>query len=310
MKKVRVLVGWLGLAAWVLGCGDSGLAAGPTADTARLQVRLAYAGVEGPAAKLAQADQVRVMLFHLHDLHGGGDQSGDQITGAGGTGDIRVRVSWTTDEDIDLFVFLPNGEQIYFGDKVSPGGYGELDIDDIPLLDHVSHAGPHAENFFVPAGQALAGAYQVQVISQGDIDEPTEVTAEIFDGNTTQNFLATVASGDFWDVFAFSRAGKLAAVRQEIDREYWSGRDPDDWSEWIGYAQTVRGLGGGPEKDVELQIVGDEARGTLRVRSGEKFILVGVFRQGGLTHIGETSILAYPGDISQASVALQPFEGG
>ena len=46
----------------------------------------------------------------------------------GQTGDVAFRLTWSTAEDLDLYVREPSGEVIYFGNSVSDTN-GQLDVD-------------------------------------------------------------------------------------------------------------------------------------------------------------------------------------
>jgi hypothetical protein len=45
-----------------------------------------------------------------------------------GTGLLQISLSWNQPNDMDLYLIQPDGEQIYFGNKISENG-GELDVD-------------------------------------------------------------------------------------------------------------------------------------------------------------------------------------
>ena len=74
-----------------------------------------------------------------------------------GTGDVQVSVSWTGATDVDLHVFAPDGEEIYFAHKVGASG-GRLDLDSNPgcSIDNVNN-----ENVVWPVGAAPSGTYRV-----------------------------------------------------------------------------------------------------------------------------------------------------
>jgi len=76
-----------------------------------------------------------------------------------GTGDVQVSVSWTGASDVDLHVYDPNGEQVYFGNPASASG-GALDLDSNAAcnIDNVNN-----ENIVWPVGGAPRGEYRVVV---------------------------------------------------------------------------------------------------------------------------------------------------
>lgn len=76
-----------------------------------------------------------------------------------GTGDVQVTLRWDNPVDLDLHVFDPLGEEIYFSQHTSQSG-GTLDVD--------ANAGctddRPVENVFWPTGGAPFGTYQVNVV--------------------------------------------------------------------------------------------------------------------------------------------------
>jgi len=84
--------------------------------------------------------------------------------------------------------------------------------------------------------------------------------------------------------------------------------DPNDWLAWAAYLQQRLGLNENPERSAVLRIERELARGSLRVRAGEKHLFVGRFRSGTLTHTGEARVVALPGKVNAAVVEIAPFE--
>ncbi len=76
-----------------------------------------------------------------------------------GTGDVQISVAWTGASDVDLHVFDPSGERIYFGNKTAASG-GTLDLDSNPACDIDNK---NNENIVFPVGSAPAGEYRVVV---------------------------------------------------------------------------------------------------------------------------------------------------
>ena len=76
-----------------------------------------------------------------------------------GTGDVQVSVAWTGASDVDLHVFDPAGEEIFFGNKTAASG-GRLDLDSNPACDIDNK---NNENVVFPTGAAPAGEYRVVV---------------------------------------------------------------------------------------------------------------------------------------------------
>ena len=76
-----------------------------------------------------------------------------------GSGDVQITLFWNNLADMDLIVQEPNGNEIYFGDPVSPDG-GQLDVDsNYPCGENTNFA----ENIYWPTGQAPTGSYLVAV---------------------------------------------------------------------------------------------------------------------------------------------------
>lgn len=76
-----------------------------------------------------------------------------------GTGDIQVSLTFSQQDDVDLAVVDPNGDEVFFGDREIPSG-GELDLDANPIcLDPRGNA----ENITWPTGSAIPGNYDVYV---------------------------------------------------------------------------------------------------------------------------------------------------
>jgi hypothetical protein len=87
-----------------------------------------------------------------------------------GTGDVGVTLSWATEDDLDLHVTDPSGEEIYYGHRTSASG-GVLDVD-----SNAGCANPQSlpvENIFWGTGAAPQGTYTVRVdywCGSGDVD--------------------------------------------------------------------------------------------------------------------------------------------
>jgi uncharacterized protein YfaP (DUF2135 family) len=81
-----------------------------------------------------------------------------------GTGDVQVSVAWTGESDVDLHVFDPSGEEVYFGNLESASG-GTLDLDSNPAcnIDNKNN-----ENIVWPLNGAPAGEYRVNVVYYDD----------------------------------------------------------------------------------------------------------------------------------------------
>jgi hypothetical protein len=81
-----------------------------------------------------------------------------------GSGDVQVSVAWTGASDVDLHVFDPSGDEVYFGRPEVPSG-GTLDLDSNPAcnIDNKNN-----ENIVWPLNGAPAGEYRVIVVYYDD----------------------------------------------------------------------------------------------------------------------------------------------
>jgi hypothetical protein len=85
-----------------------------------------------------------------------------------GTGDVQISISWTGASDVDLHVFDPSGEEVYWANRVAASG-GELDLDSNPgcTIDNTNN-----ENIVWASGTAPAGEYRVVVDYWADCGVP------------------------------------------------------------------------------------------------------------------------------------------
>jgi hypothetical protein len=75
-----------------------------------------------------------------------------------GSGDVQVTLRWDNPVDMDLHVFDPSGEEIWFGNTESASG-GQLDVDSNAFC-----SGDYpVENVYWPTGDAPFGTYEVYV---------------------------------------------------------------------------------------------------------------------------------------------------
>ena len=97
-----------------------------------------------------------------------------------GTGGLQISLSFNNDKDVDLHVIEPNGEHIYYANRISPNG-GWLDLDSNPACsyDHVNN-----ENVFYNDTTAYIepGTYQVYAVMWRNCDPtiPTNYVVTVF----------------------------------------------------------------------------------------------------------------------------------
>jgi len=85
--------------------------------------------------------------------------SADRVLDRGGRiGAVNVILTWNSEDDLDLDVICPTGEQIYFSDKTKCGGTLDIDANSgsNPMTSPV-------ENITWPQGAAPPGVYKVEV---------------------------------------------------------------------------------------------------------------------------------------------------
>jgi hypothetical protein len=85
--------------------------------------------------------------------------TGNEFTAQIGAGDVQVTLSWNNLDDMDLWIYEPNGEVIYYGRRTSSTG-GQLDQDAQAACNRTPTS---VENIFWPEGQAPQGTYTAQV---------------------------------------------------------------------------------------------------------------------------------------------------
>lgn len=100
--------------------------------------------------------------------------------------DIRASLLWNNRNDLDLYAYLPSGEVIYFGQKLSRCG-GALDVD----RNVNGETTTPVENIRWPRGRAPAGRYRVAVRNFGFHEryhDPTPFRVELSVGGETHYF--------------------------------------------------------------------------------------------------------------------------
>lgn len=100
------------------------------------------------------------------------------------SGDLNINLTFSNEKDIDLHLYTPSGEHIYYANR---GGYTELTQEDGSVvvieygLDHDSNAGCYIdglnnENIFIPADLIEPGEYKIVVDLYSNCD-PTIATS-------------------------------------------------------------------------------------------------------------------------------------
>lgn len=108
------------------------------------------------------------------------DQNCDGADLVVGSGDVRVTLTWNSDDDVDLHVIDPSGERIWYLDRFATSG-GNLDRDDNVAVCGADPEPGGVENIFWPAGGAPTGTYTVEIYSYNDCAPAnTDWTLQVF----------------------------------------------------------------------------------------------------------------------------------
>jgi hypothetical protein len=100
--------------------------------------------------------------------------------------DLWIQLTWDEASDVDLHVFEPGGQHIYFGDKNPSGADGQLDVDD------TDGYGP--ENY--TATVADSGSYTVWVKCYNGCSA-TSYTLRVYKGNQSpREYMGSFSSSD------------------------------------------------------------------------------------------------------------------
>jgi hypothetical protein len=84
-----------------------------------------------------------------------------------GDNDVQVNLDWTGNDDLDIHVIDPNGEELYYAAPTTSTG-GTLEGGD--AVPDCEETGAHAETAFWGAGTAPSGEYQVFIVNFGACD--------------------------------------------------------------------------------------------------------------------------------------------
>lgn len=114
-----------------------------------------------------------------------------------GNGDVQVTLTWDNTADVDLHVFDPAGEEVYWSHPYSLSG-GKLDVDDID--------GYGPENIFWPQNGAIDGSYSVHVHHYSG-ESPSYYTVLVNAFGHTRKFQGSVNSEQSVHICDFSPTG-------------------------------------------------------------------------------------------------------
>ena len=100
-----------------------------------------------------------------------------------GTGDVAFRLHWQGEDDLDLHVREPSGEELSFLWRKSESG-GELDVDCNAAPDQICKQ--PIENVYWPVGQAPSGRYTywVELFQKPEAEREIPFTVEVLLGTT------------------------------------------------------------------------------------------------------------------------------
>jgi hypothetical protein len=108
------------------------------------------------------------------------------------TGELQISLIWDGPADLDLRVFCPSGEEIWFAREHRKHCGGTLDVD-MNFIER--HSQTPVENVFWPQGQAPRGKFRV-VVSMfgrcGDARPAIPFQVRVKDGGTERTFSRTI----------------------------------------------------------------------------------------------------------------------
>ena len=175
------------------------------------------------------------------------------------SGDVRVSLIWNNRNDVDLHVFTPRGEEIYYARKKDSTG-GMLDVD----MNVYGETTKPVENIFWGPGRAPQGRYRVVVQNYRfhETDRaPTPFRVEVKNGNNYSYFEGTVSGfGKSSDVELTSFEYKGAsALKQEKALIY----ELAESYRQMGITTTTIGIGVGFDLEL-MRTLAEEGGGSSR----------------------------------------------
>jgi len=122
------------------------------------------------------------------------EELNNQLQNAGAlTGAITVSMLWSTSDDLDLHLVIPNGEEVYYSNKASSDG-ATLDVDMQAWEDEI--VAQPVENIY--STTPTAGHYQVYIYNYNDRtpDSASSYLVRVTVGNNSQTFEGTIDGTD------------------------------------------------------------------------------------------------------------------
>jgi Ca-activated chloride channel family protein len=216
------------------------------------------AGYQQALVNFREGSVNRVLFFS------DGTEFSARLTQAGAqSGDVRISLIWNNRNDLDLHVFNPHGEEIYYGHKTDSLG-GMLDVD----MNVKGETNKPVENIFWGPRRAPQGRYQVVVRNYSfheNDKSPTPFRVEIKNGSQYSYFDGEVSNtGRRSDVEVahFEYRGS-SALKQEKAMIYQLAESHRQ----MGITTTTIGVGVGFDLEL-MQTLAEEGAGSSRFISG------------------------------------------
>lgn len=172
----------------------------------------------GPVNQIAATTTTPQVLGGPQNLQAGGMPIGVQtmtmpapmmqagfLSGGGGAGIVRGQLAWTTTADMDLHLNLPNGQQVFFGNRTVNfnGATAQLDMDN--RVGSTNPANPAVENIVVTGSNVPPGNYTffvrnfsgvptssvLRVTGDNNATGRTHNVPTLTGGQQSQNFVVT-----------------------------------------------------------------------------------------------------------------------
>ncbi len=110
-----------------------------------------------------------------------------------GSGSPRITLTWTGDDDFDLYVQTPQGNMIFYNNRFDSTTQGVFDQQAIQ-----GGYGNHVENVYFPGDTSPLGNYSASVRLASRRDTPDVWTLRIFDGGRQQLSHTGTGNSDFY----------------------------------------------------------------------------------------------------------------